>query len=186
MSQSPDQETGRLCLPELQQADEALDAISQRDMADYKKAIRAKVRKALKGTRKFKLNSATEMFLIICKILNNNPDTDWEFVEKEMADPWLPERIRNYPKALLKDNVVSVVRKQLRGFEEKLRVEIRDARSAAGGARTEADSLRRVAAVLAELLHAARARLIDLENAFEKIVSPYCVPALLLFQWSSP
>lgn len=120
MSQSPDQETGRLCLPELQQADEALDAISQRDMADYKKAIRAKVRKALKGTRKFKLNSATEMFLIICKILNNNPDTDWEFVEKEMADPWLPERIRNYPKALLKDNVVSVVRKQLRGFEEKL------------------------------------------------------------------
>ena len=37
-----------------------------------------------------------------------------------MGDPWLPERLRNYRKELLKDSVVSVVRKQLRRFEEKL------------------------------------------------------------------
>lgn len=54
----------------------------------------------------------------------------------------------------------------VRRMEESLRLEVRDARSVAGGAKTEAGSLRRVAAVMARLLHAARARLVELEGAF--------------------
>ena len=95
-----DQEIGSLCQPELQRVLQALDSINVPDMVKYKQAIEAQVGFASKG-KLFKSNSALEMFLITCKILGNNPETDWTFVEKEMGDPWLPERIRNYPKELL-------------------------------------------------------------------------------------
>ena len=56
-------------------------------------------------------------------------------------------------------------------FEERLRLQVRDARSEAGDARSEAEGLRRVGVVMARLLHAARARLLDLEGSFGSLAT---------------
>jgi hypothetical protein len=54
----------------------------------------------------------------------------------------------------------------VRQLEESLRIEVRDVRSELGSARHEVDGLRRMAAVMARLLHGARQRLRELEVLF--------------------